>query len=60
MSSHTIGPLPREKVAPSDKVPPSEEVEKGTNLLYDMDNTKFTEKIDFPMHNYLITPNKHK
>ena len=43
MSSHIIGPFPREKVSPSKKFTPSEEVEKGTNLLDDRDNTKYTE-----------------
>ena len=44
MSSYIIGPLLKKKLAPSEKVAPSEEIEKGTNLLDDMDNTKFIEK----------------
>ena len=51
MSYQIIGPFPKKELAPSDKVTPSEEVEKGTNLLDDIYNTKFTEKLDFPMRN---------
>ena len=35
-------PITEEKLAPSEKVTPSEGVEKGTNLLDDIYNTKFT------------------
>ena len=33
MLSNIIGPSLKEKVAPSEKVPPSEEFEKGTKML---------------------------
>ena len=58
MLSHIIVPLPKKKVAPSEKVTPSEEVEKGSNLLDDMDNIKFTEKLDLPMRNDSVTTKK--
>ena len=32
-SKKKVAPLPKEKVDPSQKVTPSEEVEKGTNIL---------------------------
>ena len=51
-------PIYEEKIVPSEKFTPSEEVEKGTHFLDDMDNTKFTEKLDLPMHNDSLTPNK--
>ena len=60
MSSNIIGPSPREKVAPSEKVTPTEEVEKGIKTLDDMDNTKFTEKLELPVHNDSVTPNNRK
>ena len=44
-------PIAKEKVAPSEKVTQSEEVEKGTNFLDDVDNTKFIEKQDLPVCN---------
>ena len=47
MLSHIIGPSPKKKVAPSDKVPPSEEVEKGTNLLNYIDNIKLIGNYTF-------------
>ena len=37
---------------------PSDEVEKEINLLDDMYNTKFTEKLDPPVSNDSVTPNK--
>ena len=58
MSSHIIGPFPKKKVSPSQKVTPSEEVEKGTNLLDDMDSNKFTKKLDLTMRNDSVTPKK--
>ena len=60
MSSHIIGPFPKKKVSPSEKVTLSEEVEKGTFLLDDMDNTKFKEKLDLTMHNDSVTPKKKR
>ena len=53
-------PISEEKVAPSEKVTPSDNVEKGDNLLYDMYNTKFTEKLDLPVRNDSVTPNGKK
>ena len=41
--SHIIVPFPKKKVASREKVTPSEEVEKGTNLLDDINNTKLKE-----------------
>ena len=58
MSSHIIGPFPKKKVSPSEKVTLSEEVEKGTIFLDDMDNTKFKEKLDLTMNNYSVTLKK--
>ena len=52
--------ISEEQLAPSDKVTPSEEVEKVTNLLDDMDNTKFTEKLYLPVRNDSVTPNNNK
>ena len=60
MSSHIIGPLTKKKVASSEKVTPSEQVEKGTKLLDDIDKTKFIETLDLPIRNYSLTPNKNK
>ena len=56
MLSHIIGLFPRGELATSENFTPSEEVEKGTNFLYDMDNTKFTEKLDPPERNDSVTP----
>ena len=60
MSSHIIGPFPKKKEAKIKKVTPSGEVEKGTNLLNDMNNTRFTEKLDLSMRNDSVTPKKRK
>ena len=60
MSSHIIGPLTKKKVASSEKVTPSEQVEKGTKLLDDIDKTKFIETLDLPIRNDSLTPNKNK
>ena len=51
MSYQIIGPFPKKELAPSDKVTPSEEVEKGTSLLDDIYHTKFTEKTRLSMRN---------
>ena len=51
-------PISKEKLSPSDKVTPSEEVEKGIDFLDYMDNTKFTGKIDLPMSNDSVIPKK--
>ena len=37
-----VAPLPKKKVVPSEKVTPSEEVEKGTNILNDMEEPVHT------------------
>ena len=53
-------PIAEEKLAPSEKVTPSEDVEKGTKTLDDMYNTNFTEKLELPVHNDSVTPNHKK
>ena len=40
-------PIVKEKVVPSENVTLNENIEKGTNLLDDMDNTKSTETNTF-------------
>ena len=60
MSPHIIGPFTKKKLAPSEKVTPNEEVEKVTNLLDDMDNTKFTEKLNLQVSNDSMSPNNSK
>ena len=52
--------MPNKKVVPGDKVTPSEEVEKLTKALDYKDNTKFTDKLDLPVSNYLLRPNISK
>ena len=42
MLSHIIGPLPKKKVAPSEKVTSSEEVEKVDKTLYDIEELVVT------------------
>ena len=42
MLSHIIGPFPKKKVSPSEKVKLSEEVEEGTKMLYDIKYPVFT------------------
>ena len=49
-----------DKPVPSEKAIPREEVEKVTNLLNDMDNTKFPEKLFIPVRNDSVTPNNKK
>ena len=50
----------KEKVAPSEKFPPIEEIEKWTKTLEDMDNNKFTEILDLPVRNDSVTRNNKK
>ena len=52
-------PISEEKLAPNEKVTPSEDVEKGANLLDDMNNTKIAEKLDVPVRNDSVTQNKN-
>ena len=52
--------ISKEKLAPSEKATPSEEVEKGTKTSDDIDNTKFTEKLELPEHIYSLTPNNKR
>ena len=50
MSSNIIHSFPMEKIAPS------EEIEKGTRTLDDMDDTKSAEKLELPVLNDLVAP----
>ena len=61
MQSNIIVSFTRNKISPSEKVAPSEEVVKGTKTFDDMDNTNFTEKPKLLVRNdSVIRDNKEK
>ena len=46
MSSNNSGPFPKQSVATSEKVETSEEVEKGSGFLDDIEDPKITEELE--------------
>ena len=66
ISYNTIFPYPKKSVEPIEKVAPSEDVEKGSGALDDIEkpvftgNNKITEELELKVCNKSVAPNIKK